>query len=864
MAGQLPYKGLHDFTVSRTPPQAAIPFGNPASLPAHTEFTGFGFTGTPGTPGAHFNRGWRLITPSGSELTQLFAMFTGSFTMQRESGRFRMLLRPNVFALEQGLKHLRVEFLKAPALVVYENIDLALTRTLMAALPATYPAIADKALEHANAQRRPPYADWTSFLLDFFLDTGSGDESPFPVTAIAGTQISSMAASPTDAPRREATIILKSRGMPSAADGVWLNPSFYVRGWPEFFADMRGSSSATHVLLPNLMEVTWAPESNHVFRYVRQTGVGTGDFTDPTQPSATIRAAIRAAQPHDTIVILDTETYREDEIIINKPVTVTSLVSLSATNESTQETDFPMLDGQDRHRVIRIDIEDGADFAGLVCLRSLAIKNGRIRDLGDDAQKGYFGGGGVLVNRHSQTLIENCFITRNNTENVSRAVIPVEEILNRRVTEPRKTLLRAILNAMSAGLGASDPWHMPDYSHLAQSFGGGVSVVYSSPYILLNRFSENASSGGRGGGIGVALYSWPCIQKNRLERNRAGAPNRRDGGAIACCVALPDGHGPTLTSSGLFDDLFDYIDTSLSAADLLAVSVPTDPSPDERSKAIRDSVYPLVKRFIHDRLSHWWTPSNLRSARANNIFIISNEILDNTARDDGGGVYLSILSQAYLVGNRLANNHAELGAGGAIRATMASSIVLYHNVIENNISQSDIAHIVGDAESGGGGIATRNVELEIHGGQIAHNTATGFAGGGVFFSSSDDGGVGFKELPIFHAITVEAFGFRDAKLVIDEDARITNNDASRVSGRGNHGKGGGIYAFRYDVLETPTLRISVSAYGSVVISNRGSVSNADNFALQDDQEHVTIDDASVHSHVTSSTLEYLSSAFRSP
>lgn len=857
MAGPLPYLRFHEMAQhgGSFQPQAAIPFGNPPSLPADTDFVNFGFAGTPGTPGAYFNRGWRLITPALNALNNLLAMFTGTITLRRESGRMQLILRPEFTTFHLALRHMRVEFLNVPALVAYDNIDLTATRTLLSALPTSHPDLARTSLEHANAQRAEAdedgYVDWVALISDFFLDAISADESPFAITVTAGVQIAVMDTSSQHAPRKEATVVLKSGRLPGASNGVYLNPSFYVRGWPDYFADLSGGADAAHVMFRELMVVSWAPESNHHFRYVSRSGSSSGDFSDPSRPSGTIRGALAAADPHDTIVILDTGTYREDEIIIDKPVTVMGLSARDATDDSVSEGDFPRIDGRNSHRVIRVD---DPELDGLVCLRSLTIENGQTRDL-DSANKGYFGGAGVLINNHEKTLIENCFITRNQTEHDRRPAIDVFSMLSRITDSTKRLAIEALLNLMTAGLGATNLRSIPDYSHLAQSFGAGISTVYSSAYILRNRITRNVTSGGRGGGIGVALYSWPCIERNLLDHNQAGAPNRRDGGAIGCCVALPDQQGPELTSSGLLDDLFDYINLHVTPADLPNPLPFFTMSGTARKKAIRNAIYPVLKQFIRDRLPHWFLTANLNSARTKNIYIIDNRILNNTARDDGGAIYQSIMSQAYLVGNEIRENRALQGAGGGVRTTMASNSVLINNTIENNASNHDRRTTM----SGGGGIAARNVQLEIRGGRIAENTANEFAGGAIYFNASDAGGLGIEEISIFHAILTVAYGFRATDLAIHSNVEITANRAT-----GSHGKGGGIYVYRYDVVETPTLRVEVASYTSVVTSNSGGVAGADNFTLQDDQESVIIDDSSVGGYVTSGDLRYTSSTFVAP
>lgn len=839
MPGPLVFQSLHNLVVGRNPPQAAIPFGNAATRPSDVDYIGFGYVGTPGTSGAYFNRGWRLIAPAGSPFAELIAMFTGSLTVHRDAlGEVTLRLRPIANMVSLALRHMHVDFLPVPSLIVYTNVDLDATRRQMTAIPDRDSALANVVLTAANESRReagtPPYADWTDFLRAFFLDatpaSGTEQESPYPITVGAGDSIGTMAVSSREPPRHESTVVLKTGSVPGAPNGLWLNPSFYVRSWPLYFAD----SLVSHILLLELATVIWPPVSNHVFRFVESTGSDSGDFTDPTRPSRTIRTAVDAADPHDTVVILDNATYREDELILSQPVNLTGLSSIDVRGATASEAQLPRLDGGNAHRVIRIE---NVDPEGLVCLRSIAVMNGRVLNT-DDGVKGYLGGGGMLIAHHSPTIVDNCIIKDNQTASGSLGSFNIYDEVDDRLPVLMRALVRSELEDRDRE-ASEDFNRYPNYQLNAEGYGGGISLVYSSPYLIRNRIEDNVAAGGRGGGVGCALYSWPCFEENLIRNNRSESGQRKDGGGVAATLAMPDQQGPALRIRDLIQDFFDHF-----------ASHPTTDSNE------------ALTEFFQARQTHWFSTRQVAQASLNNIYFLRNWFEQNEAHDDGGGVYLSVFSQAYFVGDHFENNRARTGNGGGLRATMASNVALLSTTVINNESNSD-QRAVDEGGAGGGGVSGRNCQVDIRSDStVENNTAPGWAGGAVAILATDEGGMaGFR---MFHVILTEIYRFRDAHVKI-RNARVTNNAATHLSGQRDHGKGGGLYVLRYRnsaLPKIPTLRVIVDDLTATISSNNASFPNADNFYLDDMWTMAAaIDDANVGAQLSAGDLNYESLTF---
>jgi hypothetical protein len=112
------------------------------------------------------------------------------------------------------------------------------------------------------------------------------------------------------------------------AAALWINPAWYVDGAPDYFARLEG-----HAWRASLAHPHWSfASSSTTTLFVRQRrGVNanaypadTKPFTDKDRPARRLQDAINAADPFDTILVLDTAVYDEGPITLIKAITIES------------------------------------------------------------------------------------------------------------------------------------------------------------------------------------------------------------------------------------------------------------------------------------------------------------------------------------------------------------------------------------------------------------------------------------------------------------------------------------------------------------------------------------------------------------
>ena len=306
----------------------------------------------------------------------------------------------------------------------------------------------------------------------------------------------------------------------------------------------------------------------------------------------------------------------------------------------------------------------------------------------------------------------------------------------------------------------------------SEGYGGGICTYHASPAIV-GCLVEGNRAMGRGAGIGVWGYGWPSIfdcvvQSNAPERVKNGGSSPED--IVRANNHRGDGGGIAVTiCANSIEDLGTLRTTTLAD---------------------------LPRR---------WDPAQLAQARANQVRIVRTKIQGNDSNDDGGGLYVSIASNVLLADVVITNNRAA-NNGGGIRVTMRSELRIRGGRVSNNTSNKDA---VVDMTNAGGGISSRNTTLlELRGVQVLDNHARGFAGGGVYFISSDEGDlkptwtIWDGTPPPFDWNNVllhpSLFAFDRAVLQIDGASSIAGNEAAKLPGQsGDPGKGGGLYVLRF-------------------------------------------------------------------
>ncbi|HKT83414.1 MAG TPA: hypothetical protein VJQ84_06210, partial [Solirubrobacterales bacterium] len=316
-------------------------------------------------------------------------------------------------------------------------------------------------------------------------------------------------------------------------------------------------------------------------RYVNgKTGRNAGPFTSATAPARTVAAAIHAADPGDTVEIQGTGSFVEDELVIDKALSLVSSHALANPGVDPTAPGFnlallPELTAKAgaRHRVLRVAGTPATRTTmGPVRVSGLRIRGGHAVHTANEPALG--AGGGIAVIDADDVRIEGCVITANRTETAPLAPWPEADrlalrtavldlagtfvspagaaALNRaidfanpflvRLGKPplahfdRAKLLAKLGSDFDAKLGPGRP-----NSWIAgQAFGGGIAAVWASPTIRNCLLRGNIAEG-RGAGLAVVGYGWPSIGHCWFDANRSGSQGRRDGGGVGCEITLP-GH----------------------------------------------------------------------------------------------------------------------------------------------------------------------------------------------------------------------------------------------------------------------------------------------------------------------------------
>jgi hypothetical protein len=168
-----------------------------------------------------------------------------------------------------------------------------------------------------------------------------------------------------------------------------------------------------------------------------------------------------------------------------------------------------------------------------------------------------------------------------------------------------------------------------------------------------------------------------------------------------------------------------------------------------------------------------------------------NHLHDNRCIEDGGGIYATGAPRLHLSGSgtRITGNRAGENGGG-IRISYAAVLRAEDITVSGNQS-----NVIGAQREGGGGIAARNAQIHLTRCTVRDNVANGFAGGGLFATSTFEGGFGRRGFIAnrrgqFDEIMVRDFGFTT------REYRLTDAAGSGNRALGPSGAGGYLYALR--------------------------------------------------------------------
>lgn len=525
-------------------------------------------------------------------------------------------------------------------------------------------------------------------------------------------------------------------------------------------------------------------------RYVHQRkGSKVGAFDDPDKPARTIADALKACAPGDVVEIQDAAKYVEPELVIDKPLRITSAhlkahPDLDPTKVGFDGKGLPTITPNGPHRVIRISggAGDRAAF-GPVVVQGVRVTGGLAVHTAADPGLGC--GGGIVVVDADNVVIRQCVITGNRTRAQPQAAWPepdrlalrsavldlaaeifspsTEAALNAVIDRANK--LRALLGpakpplarvsraAVLAELGkAFDARLSPGRPNSAlggQAFGGGVAFVWSSGE-LRNCLLRGNVAEGRGAGVAVSGYGWPTIDHCWIDGNSSGAAGRRDGGGIGCTVSFP-GRLPRDLSEvdlvrfltgklrGLRSVVADPL-AGMSISDLVdAGSWLLDPD------STRRGIWPVISRLVHgagdeaaDLLFYFllstalgrhkweaWKQDEIERARHSAITVGNCRVSGNVADDDGGGLYASVMSRVDLRGTSFTGNLAR-GSGGGARLSMGSGATITDCEFTGNTAVVDVRRDpLRKVVNGGGAISCRNVDLQLRSTRVGPRPGAG-------------------------------------------------------------------------------------------------------------------------------------------
>jgi predicted outer membrane repeat protein len=790
------------------------------SLLTNMQFTPFGPVVGPLILGAEFNTGWFFTYdgPAGGQPPEIMAMFTGLLHWRADTGQGPGLLLESFNYPAEMLNVVRPEipgWLPKCKYVEYSHLDLDGVREAVAAIVdgLEWDALAnlEAAIPELAGASSDQIARW------FSGELHNGAELHISIPIGVGTAIGRGA----DIGAGRKTLLVRLLEKQAAA--FYLNPGYYAHFLSEAgYLDTDDVADAT--LRSELLQA-------------RPPLIGSGTIRRVSKNAAppafqSVRSAVDSAGDGDLILIEDQDTYQAASVInIQKPLVIMGSTSGNATDDPPP--DFPVLKGskptnvprgnpswaQNAHGVLKMsNIDEGA-----VQLAALHVQDGADRQ-----------GGGVYADDCHRIWIENTIFTGN--------------------------------EAYAGG------W-------LFEGFGGAIATRHAGIVVKGCAFRANRANC-RGGAIGIFGYGWPIISGCTFHDNHALRLNitnaqrgrafkeRPDGGAIGIQMATPNdeqGFGRIGAVAEEFRNLESYPALFQKANQL------------HNQGHLTNDDLALLKNLWSGTIDEYWHQDDLEASRANAVLLAGNSFTNNTAQDDGGAIYATGLVKARCLNNLISGNQAGSNGGGIRISTACDFVVDGGQIVANqsNSAKTGYSCQKKDGEwkyvwttNAGGGIASRTSNLVLRNVQITANLAHRFAGGGVFFTSTDDGAL---PIPISGMSTTwnvirdrlvknragqpnpEFFSF---DLVIDS-CTITNNCCGWCLGTteippgpqnpGNHctspaptnsdqrdvthAKGGGVYVLRYSEETTSFGVTKTSEFPPIHVSIRANTTLTANTAV---------------------------------
>lgn len=552
-------------------------------------------------------------------------------------------------------------------------------------------------------------------------------------------------------------------------DGFYMNPAHFLFQWPEINAALEGHP-LLQALEPVQHRMIFASQTKNLYVFKNSPSPQPPYVTSQTAAHK-IQDALDAAAAGDTVVVLDNATYSE-KVTMKNGVKLSSAGGSKgparvAANASLPTIECPV-DGpavtfeQLLHSHVsgfNITHAAGKQGSGVLvnnCQKVEVAKN-IIRD--NTTRRG---AGVSVVNKCASIFIKQNIICRNAAHDGSNPALA-----------PDRGQGGGILVNDSSDITVEDN---AIYDNEAHNFGGGLALVKAKNVSVVGKNDIGVEPPAYAGSLGnVVTKDSPYELGTRGWLSYIQGKNPQGGGGgigITQCFAVRVAgnnirHNESSRGGGV--EAYD-INTGVRLAGNHITKNKARPVPDPDYLFGGDGGGVAVNMVSTTRME---------ADRHSAVALVNNIIEENTAGDDGGGVYgtgkalISITGDGHTIKNNKANYN-----GGGVRATFGSLVSIKGvKIADNGANESG-------ADGGGGGVAFSNSSVKITDCEIVNNYVNDFAGGGVYLVT-----VEYFSLTgvMFEAVSTLAYQYAGSILML-EGCTVTGNYALH-----DRGAAGGLY-----------------------------------------------------------------------
>jgi hypothetical protein len=545
-------------------------------------------------------------------------------------------------------------------------------------------------------------------------------------------------------------------------DGFYLNPAHFLFQWPVINTNLE-DHPLLQVMEPVQHTMVFASKSRHLYVF-KNSQNPQAPYLTKQSAAHKIQDALAEAVPGDTVIVLDTSTYAE-KISMRKGVTLTSQAG-TVVGRIGITSNLPTIECPDDDPAVTFhQLLKPAHISGFR-IKHAATKHGsgilidycRQAEVAKNIIQGNLanqGGGIAITNKSMSVFIKQNVIWQNEANDVGSG-------------SATRGQGGGIYITKSADITIEDN---AIFGNKAQNFGGGIAIYDASRISITKKndigvttpafavalgnlvtkesedwfeYALERNPQGGGGGIGITLGWGINISGNVIQHNSAS----RGGG-----IEIYDfSRGVRITNNGIYKN--------------------------EARKRFPQA------RFGGDGggvATNYVSTNVVEAARHSVVTLWNNRIEENTAADDGGGVY-GTGKAMYLIGGAqhiIKDNVAGLNGGG-VRATFGSSVMIVDGEISGNRANVNANNHT--SMGGGGGVSFSNSNVEIKGCAIESNKVENFGGGGIYFATPeyDTNPIGWK----FEDILETGYLYAKGRISV-ENCVVTANEALLARGAGS-------------------------------------------------------------------------------